>query len=156
MCRYYHFRKVSVGLKVIVFVLERPLASLKNTSLSHSLSWVSIVTPMPASNREELTQINADAKNWTWTRGHWHAANDMWKDFADNVRKKQPLKETLDLCNVSSPPTKTMLVRECYRETEDVVWLEVVVNDPDGGVIFTSQPGIGKLLIKRGLVGAHH
>ncbi|KAI9508357.1 hypothetical protein F5148DRAFT_918857 [Russula earlei] len=98
-----------------------------------------------ASNREELTKINADPDNWTWTeqaRDHWREASNRWKDFADYAQSTT-LTETLDLGNLASIRNDLVLVRECYREAEKVVWHQAV-ESLQGGIIFTGQSGIGK------------
>ncbi|KAI9508496.1 hypothetical protein F5148DRAFT_1375811 [Russula earlei] len=98
-----------------------------------------------ASNREELTKINADPNNWTWNPGRWGTASEEWKAFAARARESEPMAETFDLGDLADPHNTTALVRECYREAEKVVWLQAV-RSPNRGIIFTGQPGIGKTL----------
>ncbi|KAI9513532.1 hypothetical protein F5148DRAFT_1278893 [Russula earlei] len=98
---------------------------------------------MPALTQEEVTQINADSSNWTWTPDRWDTAPGEWMAFAEGARKFQPEAGVFDLGPFASIHNTTVFVRECYREAEKVVWQQAV-NLPRDGIIFTGQPGIGK------------
>ncbi|KAI9511305.1 hypothetical protein F5148DRAFT_1322945, partial [Russula earlei] len=87
--------------------------------------------------------VSVDSSNWTWTPGCWDTALDEWMAFAEGVCKFQPEAGVFDLGPFASIHNTTVLICECYREAEKVVWQQAV-NLPRDRIIFTGQPGIGK------------
>ncbi|TBU52850.1 hypothetical protein BD310DRAFT_952477 [Dichomitus squalens] len=101
----------------------------------------------------EIAAINADRNNWSWDkdagRGCKKAAV-LWQAFATKWRETHmgdtPTLDLSDVGAISTLPilTNTVLIRDCYREAEKVVWRRAAGFGFGGGVIFTGQPGIGK------------